>query len=263
MGRLFKILVVFSLITALAGCNEANNEADIKGIKIGELAPTGRQMQIQILQTTNVNVITYEVPAEKQEELDGILQMLDWGMVKYTDANGFFENGLMAAGGEMGEIVKVGQMLQAARAKKLFTTTLMIASSQTEIVTLSKLSRRTKISYIRRAGVVENTEAGPGIIGLQISARKFGTTPVSTVGVVPIIAASTEGLPPQLAEKVRQEDLRIYSAAFRLNMKPGDFVMLAPASFKADEQVAASRFFIRPGPKPSVLVLLIVCSSIT
>ncbi len=263
MSRLFKILIVFSLIATLAGCNETNREAEIEGIKIGELAPTGRRIQTQVLQATNINVVAYELPAEKQEVLAGIWQMLDAGTIKYTDANGFSENGLMAAAGEMGTIVKVDKMLKTAKARKISTTTLMVASGQTEVVTLAKLSRRTKISYIRRAGVVENIETGPGIIGLQITARKIGKATVSNVGVVPIIAASTEGLPPQLAEKARENDLRIYSAAFRLNMKPGDFAMLAPADFKADEQAAASRFFTRTGQKPNVLVLLIVCSSIT
>ena len=263
MSHLFKILIVFSVIASLAGCNNAKQDADIEGIKIGELAPTGRRIQTQILQATSIDVIAYELPAEKQEVLESIRQMLDSGVIKYTDVNGFLENGLMAAAGDMGTIDKVDQMLKAARAKKLSTTTLMIASGQTDVLTLAKLSRRTTISYIRRAGVVENVEAGPGIVGLQITARKFGKTTVSSVGVMPIITVSTEGLPPQLAEKVKENELRIYSAAFRLNMKPGDFLVLAPNRYKADEQVAVSRFFIRRSPKPTVRVLLFICTSVT
>jgi hypothetical protein len=66
MIRLLKILFVCSAIMLPAGCADTQKQKkpDIKGIKIGDLAPTGKRIQPKILHTTNIEVISYELPAE-------------------------------------------------------------------------------------------------------------------------------------------------------------------------------------------------------
>ena len=262
-----------------AGCADTQKEPDIKGIKIGDLTPTGRRVQPKVLHTTNIEVISYELPAENIASLDGIWQMLNPGSLRYNDSNSFAANGLHAAMGEFATFNKVSEMLKSANAKKLPTTSLLMSDNQPELLHITRMPHKIIIPYIDRQGAVKNAEVGPGIVGLQVSARQIISSSMSprtdrtsssavsirqlaSINVVPAILASTDGVAPALAERIRENDLRIYSAGISAIMKPGDFVMLCPREYKPDEITAADRFFTKPGPKPAVRVFLLVCVSI-
>jgi hypothetical protein len=273
MIRCFKILLICLAFTSFVGCE--NKETETKGIKIGELAPAGGRIEPQVLRTTNISVIIYELAAENAKSLDDIWQTppvsTDKEAFRYTDVAGFAANGLRAAKAGFGSIDKITAFLKSANAKELSTTTLLIQNGQVEVLRLGRQARKETISYIGRGGVIENAQVGPAIYGLQFYARQIlpadrqtrGGQIASRVQVTPIIMASTEGLPTELAEKIKAKDLRIYSAGFGLNMKPGDYVLLAPSSdFIRDETTAAGRFFTRTGTNPVMRVLLIVCTSI-
>jgi hypothetical protein len=279
MIRLLKILFVCSAITLPAGCADTQKGPDMKGIKIGDLASTGKRVQPKVLHTTNIEVVSYELPAENIASLNDIWRMLNPGSLRYNDSNSFTANGLRAAMGEFATFNKVSEMLKSANAKNLPTTSLLMSDNQPELLHITRIPRKTIISYINRQGAVKNVEVGPGNIGLQIFVRQIissymsprtdGTSSsavnikqLASINVVPAILAETEGVAPALAERIRENDLRIYSAGFSAIMKPGDFVMLCPREYKPDEITAADRFFTKPGPKPAIRVFLLVCVSI-
>ena len=124
MIRLLKILFVCSTIMLPAGCADTQKGPDMKGIKIGDLAPTGRRVQPKALHTTNIEVVSYELPAENIASLNGIWRMLNPGSLRYNDSNSFTANGLRAAMGEFATFNKVSEMLKSAIAKNLPTTSL-------------------------------------------------------------------------------------------------------------------------------------------
>ena len=271
MARLVQILFVCSAIMLPAGCGNTQKEPNMKGIKIGDLAPTGKRIQPKVLHTTNIEVISYELPAENIASLDGIWRMLDLGSLRYNDSNSFAANGLRAAMGKFATFNKVSEILKSANAKKLPTTSLLMSDNQPELLHITRIPHKTIISYIDRQGAVRNTEVGPGIVGLQVSAKQIASASISpgtdtpqlaSVRVMPAILAETEGVAPMLAERIRENDLRIYSAGISTIMKPGDFVMLCPREYKPDEITAADRFFTKSGPKPTIRVFLLVCVSI-
>jgi hypothetical protein len=279
MIRLLKILFVFSAIILHAGCADTQKKADTKGIKIGDLAPAGKRAQPQVLHTTNIEVIHYELPAENIASLDGIWRMLDSGSMRYNDPNSFAANGLRAAMGKFATFDKVSEKLKSANATKLYTTSLLMSDNQPELLRITRIPHKTIISYIDRQGAVKNAEVGPGIAGLQVLASQILSSSMSprtdganssavsirqlaSIRVTPAILAETEGVAPALAERIRENDLRISSAGISAIMKPGDFVMLCPREYKPNEITAADRFFIKPGPKPAIRVFLLVCVSI-
>ena len=116
MIRLLKILFVCSAIMLPAGCADTQKKPDTKGIKIGDLAPTGKRIQPKVLHTTDIEVISYELPAENIASLDGIWRMLDPGSLRYNDSNSFAANGLRAATGKFATFDKVIEMLKSANA---------------------------------------------------------------------------------------------------------------------------------------------------
>ncbi len=255
------------MLALLAGCEESRQGPQTGGIKIGDLAPTGRSGRPdrpRTLQTTNIEVVSFELPAENISRLDDIWRMLSAGAIRYNSPAGFAANGLRAGTGRYGDYQRITATLDSAGAEKVFNTSLLIPNGQAQILNLGRLARRTNISYIGRNGAIETADTGPGVLGLQVYARQFsGSQDVANVHVMPVISASTEGLPKELADRLRENDVRFYSAGLRVIMKQGDIFLLAPREYSTDDTTAAGRFFSRPGPKPTVIVLLFACTSIS
>jgi hypothetical protein len=264
MNHPSKTLLVCIVLIISTGCADRRQQPETKGIKIGDLAPTGQRVPPQVLRATNIDVIAFELPAENIKSLDAVRQMRNADSLRYNDPNGFAANGLQATAGESGAFDKITELLKSAKAKKLSTTSLLIPNGQTEVLRIARLTHKTTISYIGRQGAIESAQAGPGILGLEVSARQIADMQsLARVQVVPAILASTEGLAPALATRLKEADLRFYSAGFSVIMKPGDFVLLTPSEYKPDEITAAGRFLTKPEPNPAVRALLFVCTSIT
>ena len=273
MNQLLKMMLLFFATISLAGCGNKVEEPQLKGIKIGELAPTGRRIQPQLLRTTNINAITFELPAENVKSLDEIWKILNTSAIRCIDPNGFAANGLRAGAGGFAAYNKVIELLKSANAKKVSTTALLLANGRSEVVNTGRLNSKTTVSYIYRQGIIKSAEVGPGILGLQVTARQISPagslTPdsgelgrVANVQVVPVISVSTEGLAPELAARLKANELRFYSAGFNMMMKAGVFLIVAPEEYKPDEITAAGRFFTWSKPKPAVRVLILVCTSV-
>jgi hypothetical protein len=283
-----RLLTPFLFLIILAGCTPPAKGPETKGIKIGELAPKGQKANqpiMQLLQTTNIDIVTYELPAKDINSLDQVWAILAANpeSLRITDQPGFAANGLRIEAGKYGQKNKITEILKTIKADKLTTTSLLIQNDQPEILVLGRLTHKMTVAYIARGGTDANTEAGPAILGLQVYARQITPpspahqtssgqagqqTPnaqtISRIQITPIISASTEGLPEELAIRLKQTDLRIYSAAFGVNMKPGDIFMLAPTPDKINnEKTAAGKFFTRKGPEPMIKILLFICTSIT
>ncbi|MGD0078717.1 MAG: hypothetical protein ABSB91_08865 [Sedimentisphaerales bacterium] len=276
---MYKGFFVFLFLAVVAGCgNTTTRQPETKGIKIGELAPKSKmpnQPVMQFLQTTNIDIVTYELPAKDINSLDNVWAILPGNTetLRITDPDGFAANGLRVAAGTFGKKNKIMEALKTIKAQKLSTTSLLIHDGQPETLVLGRLTRKSTIAYIARGGAVVNAEAGPAILGLQVYARQItpptvsGQTPpaqtISRVQITPVISASTEGLPEELAIRMKQQDVRIYSAAFGLNMKPGDIFVLAPTPYKiGDDTAVAGRFLAQNGSEPMIKILLFVCTSI-
>jgi hypothetical protein len=211
------------------------------------------------------------LPAANIYALDDIWQILNTSQLTLNDPCSFQANGLRAAAGKATVFGTIIEMLKSAKAEKQSTTSVLIPNGQAEVLPIARLTRKTTLSYIARGGKVESAEIGPGIIGLQVYARQItgsqtglsGGSRVARVQIVPVITTPTEGLGWELSARIKANDIRIYSAGFGLNMRPGDLVVLAPSRYSQDEKAAAGRFFTRAGSKPSVMVVLLLCTSIT
>jgi hypothetical protein len=280
MARLLQILFVCSVMLP-AGCDNAPKKADTKGIKIGDLAPTGKRVQSKVLRATNIEIISYELPVDNITSMEGIWQILKPGTLRYNNLDGFAANGLRAAMGNFAAFNKVAEILKTANAKKLPTNSLLISDNQPEMINIARIPHKT-ISFIGRQGIVKNADVGPGIVGLQVLSRQIISNPTAprtnkppesdvevqanrpqpvNIQITPVIFSSTEGAAPALAERIKENDLRIYSAGFSAMMKPGDFVLLSPREYNPDETTAAGRFFTKSGPKPTITIYLLVCAS--
>jgi len=263
MNRLFKILVIFITAVSLAGCENDIFKPKTEGIKIGELAPTRQRIKPQILRTTNIDIVIFELPAENVRLLDDAWGILDKGTLRFNDPNGFAANKLRAAAGKISDINKIDPILKSAGAKKQLTTTILMSDGQPEVLNISRMTEKSTISFIGHNGAVKSSEAGPGVLALELSSRKiFNKRGVASVKVLPVIYTPTEGIAPAIAERLKAGDIRFFSAGLGMDMRSGDIIMLSTSQFSPDEITAAGRFFTKTGQDASVKVLLMVCTSV-
>jgi len=264
MNHLFKILVIFITAVSLAGCDSDVRKPQTEGITIGELAPANQRIRPQVLRTTNIDIVIFELPAENVRLLDEVWGMLDKGALRFNDPNGFAANKLRAAAGKFVDLDKIDKILKSADAKKQLTTTILMSDGQPEVLNISRMTDKSTISYIGHNGAVKSSEAGPGILAIEISARKIiNKRRMAAIAVLPVIYTPTEGLAPAIAAKLKAGDLRFFSAGFGMDIKAGDIVVLSPSQFSPDEITAAGRFFTRTGQDASVSLLIMVCTSVS
>lgn len=213
MARLLQILFVCSVVMLAAGCDNAQKKPNTEGIKIGDIAPTGKRAQPQHLRTTNIEIISYELPADNITSMEGVWQMLKPGTLRYNDLDGFAANGLRAAMGNFAAFNKVTKILKNANANNLPKNSLLLSDNQPEMINITRISHKT-ISFIGRQGVVKNADVGPGIVGLQVLSRQIisdsalpGTNKppesnvevqanrpqLANIQITPVIFSSTEG----------------------------------------------------------------------
>ena len=81
--------------------------------------------------------------------------------------------------------------------------------------------------------------------------------PIIAVALAIVFVLSSRG------ERISENNVWLYSAGFRAITKQGDIFLLAPREYNSDETTAVGRFFTRPGPNPTVIVLLFICTSIS
>jgi len=263
MIRHFQI-AVFVYAALLAGCNKGERQPDLKGVKIGDIAPmTGNKQTNQTLKTINFDFVTFELPAEKIGSLNEVWAVLKTEPLRLADANAFAENSFRAGAGQGAALDRVVSTIASAGGKKMGATLLLVPDGQAETLNIVRLSGRTILSYVASGGSLQHIDIGPGTLGLRITARKLaGSRALCNIQAMPVFSPSTEGLAPQLAARVRAGEFQFTPVGFGLRMKPGDFILLAPQQHIADRSKLGGLFFATPAGKPSVTVLLLICTGV-
>jgi hypothetical protein len=264
MIRLFQIAVFSCAAIVLAGCDNPDKPPDLKGVKIGDLAPSGGEKSVSpLLKTVTLDLVTFEISADRISSLDAVWSMLQTEPLRLADANAFAENRFRIGAGQGRMLDKVGSALISAGGRKLGTTLLLIPDGQSETLNIARLTRRLTISYVASPGSLRREELGPGGLALRITARRLGDSrALCNINAVPVFSPSTEGLAPQLATRIRAGEFYFSPIGFSIRVRPGDFLVLAPREYIADRSTLAGLFFGTPTAKPSVTVYVLICTGV-
>ncbi len=264
MTRFARIIVSTCVLSILTGCNQPRQQPSLDQIKIGDLAPThGKQPESQVLPTIGIDVAVFEVPVEKLGSLDNIWSLLDANQVRLADADAFAKNTFRIGIGSFRTLARVVDALQAAEGKNVGSTLLLIPDGQAEFLNVARLPPRTIVSYFASARSLEHRQLGPGALGLRLVARKLADSQnLCNIQAAPVFSISTEGLVPQLAERMKSSEFRFASAGFGLRMRIGDFILLAPAGHIEKNNKLGGLFFSPSGDRPVIRVYVLVCRKI-
>jgi hypothetical protein len=267
MIRFFQIMVLICTATLLTSCKATEKEKPIwENVKLSDLVtssdvnnPEGRP-----LKAVNLDIHTFEMPAEDTNTFNSIQQMLYTTPLHFNDYEAFKANSFSASFGQIQMWNIIANMLRDAGSKHIETVTLLLPEgSETNDFTVTRLNKEQTIFYISSSGSMEGATLGQGRLALRIKAKKIpGLRGVCNVSVMPVFPSPITSPIPQLAERAKSNEFLFTSAGFSLKMSPGDFVLLGPEKYIDNQITLGSLFFSMPKPKPTIRIFLIVCTRI-
>jgi len=266
MIRLSQIMVFGCTAALLTSCNSPEKDEPIwQQVKISDLAPSAdaKQPAGQLLKTINLDVYTFEMPAENIGELDDVWQILYTKPLKFNDYDAFCANSFLVGFGQLQMWNKIANILRDAGGKRMETVSLLLPDGQSNDFTIARLDNEQTIFYSSTTGSMEGVTIGPGKLALRIEVEKIpGSRGVCKVNAQPVFPSPIRSQVPQLAARAKSAESLFTSAGFGLKMSPGDFVFLGPEKYIGHQITLGSLFFSRPGLKPSVRTFLLVCTRI-
>jgi hypothetical protein len=284
MVRLSGVMVsILGLALAGAGCRPAPLPAQEQeiwaGVKLGDLAPPAndRPPPPQVLGTVNVEIHTMILPAENVERLDNLWQLLSPGTIRMNSYNAFSANSFRVKSGRAEIWDQIRGVLAEADGQQAATTSLVVPDNDTTDLLIANLPIGRAIGFVGNDLSRQSVNVGPGMLVLRLRAEAI---PWGR-GVRKIIAYPTYTLPvpgtiPALQAGARRQEFYFAPAAFALQMAPGDFVVLGPDEYTAEQRTLGGLFFnhlrgalffnpskrTAPVQKPAVRVYILVCTGI-
>lgn len=282
MVRVLQILVFSCVVMLLGGCNGAEEDKPIwEKVKIGDLLPTrgGKGPSKGTLKTINFNVYVFEMPAENIGTLADVREMLYEQQFRFFDYNAFRANSFSVGFGQMQMWDEIGELLNAAGAKKMPTVSLLLVEGQSNDVTIIDLYGEQPVFYVAGGGSMPGASIGPGKLALRVKAEKIaGARGVCNVMVHPVFTPPRRSSIPELAGRAKAGELPFVSAGFQLRMSPGEFFLLGPERYVSDQISLGGLFFskpegslfftksesgssaVKPELKPAIRIFLFVCT---
>ena len=277
MVRTIHIAVLCFMSFSLLGCKTPDTPSPIPdNTSINDLGPenpNGIPLKTY-LKTTNLDLHIYEIPADNIRELDEIRRVLDIRPLQFINPVAFRANTFSVYFGRGQTWNTVNDQLTIAGAQTLTQMAIMLPNGETEDTIIKEITQPQVVYFTSIQDIKEAVHIEPGIIALRI---KVENPPVldgtCNLTACPVFTLLKENTIPELNERLRLRDFAFDAAAFRLNMKPGDFVFLSPEQYISDQLTLSGLFFSNPQGtiffnkdiykvpirKPAIRVYLLTC----
>ena len=266
---------VFCLL-CLSGCPKPAEETPIwETVKIGDLAPYEgtRPAAPQTLKTVNLEVYVFEVPAVNINKLDKIRKTFYVRPLRLKSYPSFEADSFQVRFGQGERWKEMQDIVLAAGGQRAANVSLMLPDALPETIAVAGLDRPQSVFFTAPDGSRQAANIGPGVLGLRVQAETIaGAKGQCSVTAFPVFSPPTQRAVPQLNLRAKLREFPFTTAAFGLNMAPGDFVYLGPKEYSADQTALGGLFFSNPRGslffgkteaaefKPGVRVFLLLCT---
>lgn len=276
----FLHIAVFSGFALLPiGCN-SNKELPIwEQVKIRDLAPIDYNAQpgSQQLKTINFNVYVFEIPADEIEAMDKVWPTLYTQPLRFNNPEAFSTSTFRVGFGQVPMWNRAANTLRSVDGIQAGTFSLLIPDGQSNDVAIAAIAQEQTVFYTSEKGTKAGIKLRRGQIGLRVQAEKIaGARGVCRVSVLPVYSPPGRIWVPLLSTGGKSGEFLFESAGFRLNISPGDFVLLGPEKYDGGQTTLSGLLFSKPEGsmffnelerKPpelreSVRLFLIVCTAI-
>jgi hypothetical protein len=262
----------------LSGCGGTQDDVPVwESVKIGDLAPYdgSKTSAPQATKTINLDVHIFEVPAENLNKLDRIHKTFYIRPLRLKSYPSFAADSFLVRFGQGERWMEIQDIVLAAGGQKLTSVSLMLPDALPETVAITGLDRPQSVFFTASDGSKQAANIGPGVLGLRVQAATIpGSRGMCSVTAYPVFSLPTKRAIPELDLRARLREFPFTTAAFGLNMGPGDFVFLGPKEYVSDQGTLGGLFFSNPQGglffskarppefKPAVRVFLILCAGI-
>ncbi len=263
----------------LAGCGEPQDDVPVwEKVKIGDLAPYdgSKTPGPQAMKTINLDVHVFEVPVESIDKLDAIRKTFYIRPLRLKSYPTFTADSFLVRFGQGERWKEIQDIVLAAGGQKLTSVSLMLPDAMAETIAITGLDRPQSVFFTASDGSKQAANVGPGVLGLRVQAETIpGSRGICSVTAYPVFSLPAKQAIPELDVRAKLREFPFTTAAFGLDMGPGDFVYLGPKEYVSDRTALAGLFFGNPqgslffsqgkSPefKPAVRVFLLVCTGIS
>ena len=252
MHRIVPIVILVGVLLAASGCDAPPVEPGApiwEQTKISDLGPKSPDPNrvAKFLGTIHFDVYATDLPADNIRKLDSVWEVLSAKPIRTNSYTAFAENGFRVRFGRLQKWKDVQKLLAQAGGQGAGTTSLVLSDTEPADVPIANVPGSRPISFTATDLSTQIANVSPGVLVLRLRAE-----PVPEArGVRKIIAYPTHMLPmsttiPELQAATRQREFYFGSAAFAVQMSPGDLVVLAPNAFTGERDTLGGLFFNKP-----------------
>jgi hypothetical protein len=245
MKAAFQIAVISCIGFCLLGCTKPEKGPLIEGIKITDLAPAsdGNEPKVKLLETINFDIHIFEIPADNISKLADIRRLLGTKDLRFNNHIAFSDNSFSAYTGQNRNWLTINQMLQIAGGQRINRISILLSEGQTETMPIAPIGQTRMVDFTSSRGR-ESALVGPGALALRLQVKiEPSKKGLCSVTAYPVFTPLLSNTIPPLDEMAKAREFIFTSAAFGLDMKPGDFVVLAPGNPVTDSSELGGLFF--------------------
>jgi len=272
-------IAVLACIPLLSGCTRQEKEPPIwEKVKIGDLAPKGQDQAHAGLNTTNLDIHVFQVPAGRVRDLRGLWDALNTKPFRYRNHQAFRSNAFRVAKGSLQQWDWIVGSLNGAGASRGSTVSMLLSGDGEDDVTVSPLGRSHKVTFMDKDGQSQQVAIGPGRLVFRLKTEKVASAPQTRQLVAyPVFTVSAGGTVPKLAAMAKAKEVAFVTAAFSTPIRQGDILVLGPEDYYGDTSTLGGLFFCDPqgtlqidstAPRPvqlrrTVRVYVMVCTQLS
>lgn len=235
MSRTLFYALLSALVFALAGCQEAQNvpfQPQAQSTKLSDIQPLYKPDMPPEL---HFKMYTFHVDKNNLANADRIFEIFEKDKFQFTNPDAFKANGFAASSAKAGLWQQLGEGLQQAKAVGVRDSAMIVFDDGSQDLFFANTKQKRSIDYYRSQHDRFKRDITQGQLAWRI--RAWPLEDKEKTAMVQIMPVSKPDIPPgakPLARRRRPRVVIFDAVGFELEMTPGDFVVLSPASCDLD-----------------------------
>lgn len=238
------------LAVLAAGCPHKGAEPPIwEQVKITDLAPKDPNRAGRILDTTDLDIYVFHIPAAKIKSMRGLWDGLNPRPIRYANYNAFRSNAFRVAQGTLRQLDWVIGSIAEASGRLAGSVSVWLQGQQEHDVKICTLPIAQAITHSSKDYDSQKVMVGPGIIALRLRADPMATgVPIRRLVAYPVFSLGHGGPIDQLARIAKEREVVFMGAGFAVPIREGDIVVLGPEEYCGDQSTLSGVFFRHQEP---------------
>jgi len=251
MERSLSAIILVILAGALAGCNKGARTADDIS-KISDIPRSPEQNQSRYI-NTGFYVYFFELPVDGFNLLSESLDEPNSPEMRFSVPQIFTDNGFVLTGGSRSDWAELGSKLLLAGAKKTKTISLMLHEGISDDIAVNTLKSTHRVFCKVSENKFLHLKLSPGRASLRVKiAPVIGLLGVCSVDVTPVFIFGQIDKNGMFVRNKLLSDAVFQGSAVNFRIRPGQFVLFAPAGYAPEYRMLSDTFFSLRNPPLTV-----------